>query len=41
MCGDNVKRLLNGTFQNISEFDVQMNLFSLINFINITLIKIM
>jgi hypothetical protein len=41
MCGDNVKRLLDGTFHNINEFDVKMNLFSLINLINITLIKIM
>jgi hypothetical protein len=41
MCGDNVKRLLDGIFHNINEFDVKMNLFSLINLINITLIKIM
>ncbi len=40
MCGDNVKRLLDGTFHNINEFDVKMNLFSIINLINITLIRI-
>jgi hypothetical protein len=36
-----LKKLLDDISHNINEFDVKMNLFSIINLINRTLIKIM